>query len=66
MKENEKIIVCAKCFRVSCWQGISMCDFVPGADTTTTKTRKELIELGVEHIDFINNAEDYYSDYRAL
>lgn len=49
---GEKITVCDKCFKASCWQGTFMCDESRGAKTTQ-KTRKSLIILDLEHTDYM-------------
>ncbi len=47
---SEKVTVCDKCFKASCWHGMFMCDESRNAGTIQ-KTRKELIELKLEHTD---------------
>jgi hypothetical protein len=44
----EKITVCDKCLRASCWQGLFMCDSSRLAGTVK-KTVKELKEIDLEH-----------------
>lgn len=48
------VIVCDRCFRASCWQGIFMCEESQSAGIIE-KTVSELRHLGLEH-------EDYWSD----
>jgi len=51
---DDKITVCDKCLKASCWQGIFMC--VESRDAgTIEKTRRELIKLDKEHTDYIHN-----------
>jgi hypothetical protein len=61
MKENqtglpldEKITVCDKCLRSSCWHAMFLCDEAYGSAGTTEKTVKELIELNLEHQDYFS------------
>lgn len=49
---DKLITVCNKCLTVSCWQGIFMCDEARSAGTVE-KTKKELIDLGLEHLYYI-------------
>ena len=49
---NEPVTVCSECLKASCWQGIFMCDEAHGADTTT-RTRRQLVELGYENTDYM-------------
>jgi len=44
----EKITVCDKCLKASCWQGLFMCDNARLAGTVQ-KTISELKELNLEH-----------------
>ncbi len=46
-QKDEKIIVCAKCLRASCWQGFNMCEKAREADIIQ-KTRLELEKLNLE------------------
>lgn len=45
---NTSITVCDSCLRASCWQGSFMCENHKSAGTTT-KTIRELKELGKEN-----------------
>jgi len=54
LSNEELIVVCDKCLRASCWHGLFMCDESQDAGTTE-KTRKELIDLALEHTDHITN-----------
>ena len=47
MKGTDKILVCDKCLRASCWQGIFMCDDAQKAGTVE-KTVDELCKLKLE------------------
>jgi hypothetical protein len=48
----EKITVCDKCLRASCWQGIFMCDESRLAGTVQ-KTKHELEKLNLEHSSYL-------------
>ena len=52
---DKAVIVCDYCHRASCWNGIFKCDKYHTTGTTT-RTVKELIELKLEHIDYIINS----------
>jgi len=54
---DQKVTVCDKCLRASCWQGIFMCDESQTAGTIQ-KTRRELLKLGKEHTDYIKTDEE--------
>lgn len=45
---NDKITVCNKCKRASCWQGIFYCNDSTDAGTIEM-TREELEKLNLEH-----------------
>ncbi len=49
---SEVVTVCSECLKASCWQGVFMCDEARGADTTT-RTRKQLMDLGYENTDYM-------------
>jgi len=51
LRDDDKIIVCDRCFQASCLQGIFMCDDSDIAGTTT-KTVRELRVLTREHWSF--------------
>lgn len=47
-----KIIVCNKCWRASCWRGIFMCDEANKYSGTKEMTIKKLKKLKLEHSDY--------------
>lgn len=49
--DTDRITVCDKCLKASCWQGIFMCDEARTAGTII-KTVAELRPLGLEHQDY--------------
>ena len=51
MKDSDKIIVCDKCLRSCCVQGIFMCDDAIKAGIIE-KTVGELKKLGLEHASY--------------
>lgn len=46
------ITVCDSCLKASCWQGKFPCDYHLTVGTKHM-TRRDLIELGLEHIDYL-------------
>lgn len=48
MKDNDKVTVCNKCLRASCWKGFFLCDEARSAGTKL-KSVKELKKLNLEN-----------------
>ena len=63
MKETDKVLVCDKCLRASCWYGEFMCDDAQGAGLKIL-TVAELRKLKREHRDFWTDAKmiEIYGD----
>jgi hypothetical protein len=57
MSEADLITVCSECLQASCWQGIFMCSRSTDAGTVQ-KTRRELLELGLEHPSYLKTDQE--------
>lgn len=51
MTEDDKILVCSKCLRASCWYGVFMCDDAISAGLKLLSVR-DCRKLNREHEDF--------------
>jgi len=48
MSRKERITVCNKCLRASCWQGVFMCDQARDAGVVAV-SRDRLAQMALEH-----------------
>jgi len=61
MKRGEKIIVCATCFRASCWNGIFYCDDYQNAGIVW-RTKAQLLRMKKEHPSYLEEVYPHWRD----